>query len=146
MPKTLNLRKSMHAEQSAVTERLQKANTPLTKPVADAGAEDEAQKRRYEIADRLFGASPATEVAHDNAPQSHSDSKVVRDTLTLVPEDRALIDNLQLRCWKQNLRLNKSEIFRLALRALDRVDLVDLQDLAASMPRVAKGRPPKKIT
>lgn len=69
------------------------------------------------------------------------EAKVIRDTFSLPANDYALIDELRTRCAKAGVLMNKSEIVRAGLLALDQMKSDQLSSAAQAVERVKTGRP-----
>lgn len=62
---------------------------------------------------------------------------MVRDNFTLLPEERSLVENLELRFGREcGLLLSKSEVVRAGLYALKGLSAKDLEEVGERMPRV----------
>lgn len=67
-------------------------------------------------------------------------SRMVRDNFTLLPEERSLIEDLELRFGREcGLLLNKSEVVRAGLYALQRLSAKDLEEVGEQVPRMRPG-------
>jgi hypothetical protein len=74
-----------------------------------------------------------------------SAGRMLRDNFTLLPEERALIEKLELRFGREcGLLLNKSEVVRAGLYALNSLRSQELEKVGELLPRVRRG--PEKGT
>jgi hypothetical protein len=67
--------------------------------------------------------------------------QVVRESLTLLPEESAIIDNLRLRLATVGVIPNRSELLRAGILALKDLDAKVLDELLAKVPKLKPGRP-----
>jgi len=67
--------------------------------------------------------------------------QVKRDVFTFPISDLELIQELKLRCMKQGIEMNKSEIVRAGLHALEKMNIKELTQLASEVPKLKTGRP-----
>ena len=72
---------------------------------------------------------------------SVGDSSIVRETFSLPPEDSALIDTLRQRIAAQGVLLNRSEVLRAGLVALNTLPASLLADAANRVMKMKPGRP-----
>jgi hypothetical protein len=70
-------------------------------------------------------------------------NQVKRDAFTLPAEDCTLIQTLRKKCMKQGVDMNKSEIVRLGIHALQSMKDTDLIKIASQLPKIKTGRPSK---
>ncbi len=67
--------------------------------------------------------------------------RMVRDNFTLLPEERRLIEKPELRFERECLLLlNKSEVVRAGLYALERIGSRELEVVGELVPRMRRGR------
>lgn len=67
-------------------------------------------------------------------------SPVVRRAFSMQQADAQLIEALRVRCAKQGMLINQSEVVRMGLHALAEMDDEDLKDWAAKLERLAAVR------
>lgn len=108
-------------------------------------AEDVAFKTRLEKADALFGERaepesppPVPSIAGEEKP------KVIRDSFTLPASDYDLIAALKKRCLESAINVNKSELVRAGLHALNAMTESELAQIIESLEKVKTGRPTSK--
>ena len=70
-------------------------------------------------------------------------AKVKRDAFTLPIADLELIQELIMKCMKQGIRMNKSEIIRAGVHALANMNEQDFIKVATELPKIKTGRPAK---
>jgi hypothetical protein len=69
------------------------------------------------------------------------EGSVIRETYSLPPADSILIDQLRQRTAAQGIMLNRSEILRAGLAALNSLDDAALARTGAAVPKMKAGRP-----
>jgi hypothetical protein len=84
-------------------------------------------KNRSKIADPVFAEKAG--------------SKVVRDSFSMIERDYELISALKARCLKLGVSVNKSQILRAGLNALDNMSDKNLTDIIDNLAEVKTGRP-----
>lgn len=67
--------------------------------------------------------------------------QAVRESLTLLPEESAIIDNLRLRMATVGVIPNRSELLRAGILALKDLDAKVLEELLGKVPKLKPGRP-----
>ncbi len=67
--------------------------------------------------------------------------QAVRESLTLLPEESAIIDNLRLRLATVGVIPNRSELLRAGILALKDLDAKVLDELLGKVPKLKPGRP-----
>jgi hypothetical protein len=77
----------------------------------------------------------------DPAFTENATSKVVRDSFSMIEKDYDLISVLKARCLKLGLNVNKSQVLRAGLNALDRASDKNLTSIINSLTEVKTGRP-----
>jgi hypothetical protein len=113
-------------------------------------AEDEAVKNRFERAESLFGgreeAPTSLSVPADTSPQPRKDEKpkVVRDSFTIPELDYALISTIRQRCLASAVNVNKGEVVRAGLHALQNMPDEQLLQIMEGLEKVKTGRPPSR--
>ena len=69
--------------------------------------------------------------------------QVKRDAFTLPIEDLELIQLLRKKCMMHGVDMNKSEIIRTGIHALQAMKEADLIKIASELPKIKTGRPSK---
>ena len=105
---------------------------------ASLRAEEQAVKNRFEKAETALArdAVPA-------APPPGETTVVKRDSFTMPLSDYELIPKLQKRCMKAGVGANKSEILRAGLTALDAMSDEELLGFIERLEKVKTGRRPQ---
>jgi hypothetical protein len=101
-------------------------------------AEDAAVRNRFEKADSLFGDRP------ESLPEKDDKSKVVRDSFTLPAQDYDLIAVIRGRCLASAVSVNKGEVVRAGLHALQQMSDTELLQIVEGLEKVKTGRPSGK--
>jgi hypothetical protein len=103
---------------------------------ASLKAEEQAVKSRFERAETALSGKGAANSGHsDNA------SKVIRDSFTMPSVDYELIPAIKTRCLKAGVSVNKSEILRAGLNALESMSDKELLKVVNGLVKVKPGRP-----
>lgn len=115
-------------------------------------AEDAAVRDRFEKAESLFSNSGAEETAVSPVSVPISDKveekeqpKVKRDSFTIPVSDYEIINNIRKRCLACALNVNKSEVIRAGLHALQNMTDAELIAMMESLEKVKTGRPANKV-
>jgi hypothetical protein len=105
---------------------------------ASLKAEEQAVKNRFDKADSVFAGKDkrAKETRTTKAA-----SKVVRDSFTMIEKDYELIPALKERCLKRGVSVNKSQILRAGLNALDNMADEKIIEIINNLAEVKTGRP-----
>lgn len=69
--------------------------------------------------------------------------KLIRDSFTLPESDYAIFKDLKNRCLASGLEVKKSELLRIALIALAKLNDAELAKAVKVLPRIKTGRPAK---
>ena len=105
---------------------------------ASLKAEEQAVKNRFEKAESVFGEKRA---AVKETGATKPASKVIRDSFTMIEKDYDLIPALKDRCLKLGISVNKSQILRAGLNALDNMTDAKLVEVINNLAEVKTGRP-----
>lgn len=101
-------------------------------------AETERQKKVKTKA-KVTAAKPAK---RKNSTKSKTEAgKVIRDSFTMPEDDYALIDKTQRKFMRLAIMLNKGEILRAGLHALEQLSNAELKELSVKVEKVKTGRP-----
>jgi hypothetical protein len=106
---------------------------------ASLKAEERAVKDRFEMAETALAKTGTASKASDNGVE-----RVIRDSFTMPALDYSLISKIKDRCLKKGIVANKSEIVRAGLAILDGFSDTALADLLKKLPKVKTGRRPAK--
>ena len=119
---------------------------------ASLKAEDQAVKDRFERAETILKenqslsnqANSDTSTSSDEEAKSTPKKRVIRDSFTLPESDYELIKTLKSRYLSLAINVNKSEVIRAGLHALNQMSDPELVSVIESLIRVKTGRPGKK--
>lgn len=107
---------------------------------ASLRAEEQAVKNRFEKAETALARNePAAAAVTEPAVE-----RVKRDSFTMPLPDYELIGRLQERCLKAGVSANKSEMLRAGLAALDAMTEEELTAIVRRLDRVKTGRRPQQ--
>ncbi|MBD1997952.1 hypothetical protein H6G00_15175 [Leptolyngbya sp. FACHB-541] len=120
---------------------------------ASLKAEDETVRNRFERAESLLeNKFPSSDRLESTSGSEESVSKeqakkerVIRDSFTLPSGDYELIAALRQRCLKSAVNVNKSEVIRAGLHALNQLSDEDLLYVVDGLAKVKTGRPAEKV-
>lgn len=116
------------------------AKKDMKKALGDSlKAEERAVKERFERAETALAKKEGATKSSDNGVE-----RVIRDSFTMPTADYGLITKIKNRCIKKGIVANKSEIVRAGLAALDAMGDTALTDLIKKVPKIKTGRPPAK--
>ncbi len=110
---------------------------------ASLKAEEQAVRNRFDKAETAL-AKKTTARPSRQEQQSNGAGKVIRDSFTIPDGEYELISKIKKRCMKAGIGANKSEVLRAGLAALDSMPDKELAKLFEKLPRVKTGRPPSK--
>lgn len=68
-------------------------------------------------------------------------AKVIRGSYTMPPDDHELIEKLKTKCLNLGIVMNKGEILRAGLHALNRLSPSEVKVVAETVEKVKTGRP-----
>lgn len=77
-------------------------------------------------------------------PEKGSASKVVRNSFTMLEEEYDIIERVQHLCLKKMMVVNKSEVLRAGVQALNSLPEKEIIARLKALPKVKAGRPPIK--
>jgi hypothetical protein len=110
-------------------------------------AEDAAVKSRFDKAESFLGDRPESlplEVETAPPPEKDDKSKVVRDSFTLPATDYDLIALIRGRCLASAVSVNKGEVVRAGLHALQQMSDKELLQIIEGLEKIKTGRPSSK--
>tara|TARA_R110001606_G_C15400859_1_gene652972 strand:- start:2794 stop:3195 length:402 start_codon:yes stop_codon:yes gene_type:complete len=102
-------------------------------------AETETQK----ITQQNKIASTSTTSRAGKKKNKPAASKVKRDSFTMPEDDYELIHKLINKLMKAGMLMNKGEILRAGLKALNDMSVKELKDVCDQVERIKTGRPPE---
>lgn len=108
---------------------------------ASLKAEETAVKNRFDKAEAAFSRKPAATPSR----QESSESKVIRDSFTMPEDDYNLIAGIRSRCLKAGVTVNKSEVIRAGLNALNEMSDKELLEIIERLAKVKTGRPSQTV-
>ena len=123
--------KSIQAETQKVQDRFAKAEQLL---------EPESTRTSHD------GDSPSLPVSSSKAPEPEkpkNQKRVIRDSFTLPTDDYELITTIRERCLDSRVTINKSEVIRAGLHALNEMSNSELLAVVDSLTKIKTGRPGK---
>jgi hypothetical protein len=68
--------------------------------------------------------------------------RLVRDSFTMPEQEYAVLATVKQACLKAGVEVKKSELLRVGVALLGRLDVADLRAVLASLPQLKTGRPP----
>jgi len=68
--------------------------------------------------------------------------RLVRDSFTMPEQEYAVLGTVKQACLKAGVEVKKSELLRVGVALLGRLDVADLRAVLASLPQLKTGRPP----
>ena len=110
---------------------------------ASLKAEEQAVKSRFEKAETVLSKKQVPGPPKGSSARNGG-SKVIRDSFTIPSDEYELISKLKDRCMKVGVGVNKSEILRAGLAALDSMQDRQLAEAFERLVRVKTGRPPTR--
>lgn len=108
-------------------------------------AEEKNIQQRFEQAEKIMdnqddNLNPTKTVSEEKKEKTQ---RVIRDSFTLPVEDHRLINTLKQRCLQNAVQVNKSELIRAGLHALQQSSDSELLKILAHLTKVKTGRPQK---
>lgn len=133
--------KKVKADKKSMSLSVKKRSTDTS--VSDEAVENFANKSETERQKKGKTKTTATKpTKRKNSTKSKTESgKVVRDSFTMPEDDYALIDKTQRRFMRLAIMLNKGEILRAGLHALEQLSNAELKELSVKVEKVKTGRP-----
>lgn len=119
---------------------------PTDTSISDEAVENFASKSETERQKKGNGQGQAVAQAkpakRKRSTKSKTDTgKVVRDSFTMPEDDYALIEKAQRRFMRAAITMNKGEVLRAGLHALEQLNSAELKELSAKVEKVKTGRP-----
>jgi hypothetical protein len=111
---------------------------------ASIRAEEDAFKSRFEKAESALGRNQSASKSQGKENGAGKAEKVIRDSFTMPSSDYDLITTVRQRCLKQGISINKSEVLRAGLQALNTMPEKQLRDVVNKLSKVKPGRPAGK--
>ncbi|KQQ89111.1 hypothetical protein ASF77_10515 [Massilia sp. Leaf139] len=89
-------------------------------------------------------AAPAGRARTPAAPQEAARPSLVRDSFTMPDGEYAVLANVKQACLKAGFEIKKSELLRIGVALVGRLDMATLRQVLDSLPQLKTGRPPGK--
>ncbi|SFF86428.1 hypothetical protein SAMN05518865_105237 [Duganella sp. CF458] len=87
-------------------------------------------------------AKPAKAAKVDKPAKQHKE-KLVRDSFTMPESEYAVLGQVKKTCLKNGVEVKKSELLRIGVALISRLDMATLKQVLASLPQLKTGRPKK---
>jgi len=87
-------------------------------------------------------AKPAKAVKAEKPAKQHKE-KLVRDSFTMPESEYAVLGQVKKTCLKNGVEVKKSELLRIGVALISRLDMATLKQVLASLPQLKTGRPKK---
>ena len=87
-------------------------------------------------------AKPAKAVKAEKPAKQHKE-KLVRDSFTMPESEYAVLGQVKKTCLKNGVEVKKSELLRIGVALISRLDIATLKQVLASLPQLKTGRPKK---
>ncbi len=68
-------------------------------------------------------------------------SRIIRETFSLPPAESEVIENIRRRCAVVGVMLNRSEVIRAGISALQKLDEPSFLEVVSRIPKLKTGRP-----
>ncbi|WP_426342402.1 hypothetical protein ACN9MZ_12360 [Pseudoduganella sp. S-14] len=88
-------------------------------------------------------AAPAAKPAKAEKPGKQHKEKLVRDSFTMPESEYAVLGQVKKICLKNGVEVKKSELLRIGVALISRLDMATLKQVLASLPQLKTGRPKK---
>ncbi len=144
----MNTKKTVKAEESAAKPKPAAAK-PLTKPAAVsapkplAKAAKPAAKPVKPVAASKPAEKPVAKAAKEAKVLKKPKLKVVRDSFTMPEAEYAVLGLVKKAALKAGFEIKKSELLRVGVALISKVDMPTLKGVLASLPQLKTGRPKK---
>ena len=109
-----------------------------TKKVKDR---PQAVEDRFAKAEQLLESESTPKQLEPEKPKNRK--RVIRDSFTLPSDDYELITAIRERCLDSRVTINKSEVIRAGLHALNEMSNEELLAVVDSLTKIKTGRPGK---
>jgi hypothetical protein len=96
------------------------------------------KEARGGAASRARGAQPA------KAPAEPVRPSLVRDSFTMPDAEYAVLASVKQACLKAGFEIKKSELLRIGVALVGRLDTATLRQVLDSLPQLKTGRPPSQ--
>jgi hypothetical protein len=106
---------------------------------ASLRAEEDAVRNRFERAETALAKTAAPRAS--GSRETGDDERVVRDSFTMPTDAYRLIAAIRQRCLKRGISTTKSEVLRAGLAVLNAMTDKELAEAIERLPKVKIGRP-----
>lgn len=104
-------------------------------------AETQKIQDRFALAEQLLEPESVSKQSEPEKPKKQK--RVIRDSFTLPIDDYELITTIRERCLDSRVTINKSEVIRAGLHALNEMSETELLAVVDSLTKIKTGRPGK---
>ncbi len=104
-------------------------------------AETQKVQDRFAKAEQLLEPESTPSLPEPEKPKNRK--RVIRDSFTLPTDDYELITTIRERCLDNRITINKSEVIRAGLHALNKMSDEELLAVVDSLTKIKTGRPGK---
>jgi hypothetical protein len=133
--------KAPAAKTAAVKAAANKTSTKPVGPATPAAAAKVARKAARAVAAPAKPAR-ARPLPAEVPPPAPARPRLVRDSFTMPEQEYAVLGTVKQACLKAGVEVKKSELLRVGVALLGRLDVADLRAVLASLPQLKTGRPP----
>ncbi|MCS0582792.1 hypothetical protein NX784_14460 [Massilia pinisoli] len=144
----LVVKKASSAKASSAKAKAPAAKSPAAKksakpagPATAATAVKVARKAARAVAAPVKTTRVKAAPAQVTAP-APARPRLVRDSFTMPEQEYAVLATVKQACLKAGFEVKKSELLRVGVALLGRLDVGDLRAVLASLPQLKTGRPP----
>jgi hypothetical protein len=127
------------AAKSAAAAKPAATKSAAAKPAAKRAAVKPAAKP---VAAPAPVAKPGKAVKAEKPAKPHKE-KLVRDSFTMPESEYAVLGQVKKACLKNGVEVKKSELLRIGVALISRLDMATLKQVLASLPQLKTGRPKK---
>lgn len=133
--------KASSGRTAAAKTAVAKKSTKSAGPATPATAVKVARKAARAVAApvKVTRTKPAPALVPAPAPAR---PRLVRDSFTMPEQEYAVLGTVKQACLKAGFEVKKSELLRVGVALLGRLDVADLRAVLASLPQLKTGRPP----
>jgi hypothetical protein len=133
--------KALPVKTAVVKAAVKKTSAKPAGPATVAAAAKVARKAARAVAAPAKPARAKPLPAEVPAP-APARPRLVRDSFTMPEQEYAVLGTVKQACLKAGVEVKKSELLRVGVALLGRLDVADLRAVLASLPQLKTGRPP----
>jgi len=143
--KTVAAKKPAAAKKPVATKKPVAAKKPVakkpaaTKPAAKAKAKPVAKKVAKVAKTKIAAKEIVKEVSLPKDKQKKP--KLVRDSFSMPEAEYAVLGNVKKACLKAGVEVKKSELLRIGVALIQKMDVAALKSVLATLPPLKAGRP-----